>query len=60
MQTFHERKAKRAAYFFEYVYKNKLEPCTACNGSGCYDGSDCHGNSLPCAACNGTGKCRQR
>lgn len=60
MSTFHMRKAKRTAYFFNHVYKNKLVNCVACNGSGWYDNTDHHGNSIPCGGCEGTGKCRQR
>lgn len=59
MLNFHERKAKRAAYYFNHIYKNKLVSCAACGGSGWYDSSDEHGNSIPCGGCEGTGKRRQ-
>lgn len=59
VSSFHERKTKRTAYFFDHVYKKKLIICVACNGSGWYDNTDQYGNSIPCGSCEGTGKCRQ-
>lgn len=52
MNTFKERKQYRTDYYFKYVYRWKLRPCSACSGSGYYDN---HGNPK-CAGCNGTGK----
>lgn len=52
--NFHERKAKRKAYFDKYSGK-KLVTCIACNGSGRYD----HNGSPHCGACQGAGKVRE-
>jgi hypothetical protein len=57
MNTFHERKAERRAYFEKYVKGWKLERCIACNGSGYYD--HCiRGRTPECSSCDGTGKSR--
>lgn len=50
--NFRERKQARTEDYFKYVYKWKLRPCTACNGSGRYDS----GGSPRCQGCDGTGK----
>jgi len=55
-KSWRERKSERTAWFFTNIYKNKLELCIACNGSGCYDND----GSPPCGCCNGTGKSRER
>lgn len=54
--SFHERKRQRTEHYFKWVHKNKLETCTACNGSGYYD----HNGSPDCGCCDGTGKTRER
>ena len=54
--TWAARKKERSDYYKKYVYKWKLRPCTACNGSGHYD----HNDSPPCGSCNGTGKERYK
>ncbi len=57
--TWRERKDERTEHFFKYIYKNKLEVCGACNGSGYYD--NCIDGVIPkCGCCNGTGKTRER
>ena len=48
-------KIERTEHFFRNVYKNKLETCSACSGSGYYDTTD----SPACGACGGTGKERE-
>lgn len=50
--NFHERKAARTAYYFKFEYRWKKVKCTACNGSGYYDGPGQH----DCSGCDGTGK----
>ena len=60
MSSFEERKAQRKEHFDKFVYKKKLVKCGACNGSGYYDNTDRHGNSIKCGCCNGTGKERER
>jgi len=53
--NFKERKEYRTKTYFDNVYKHKLVPCTACNGSGYYD--NYINSRIPkCACCNGTGK----
>ena len=54
--TFHQRKVERTAWYFKYIYKNKLVKCTACDGSGKYDTMDKKGRTPNCGCCNGTGK----
>jgi DnaJ-class molecular chaperone len=50
--TFHERKARRAEWYFRFVYGWRTRVCSACAGSGYYD-SD---GSPRYSACDGTGK----
>lgn len=50
--NFRERKAARTAYYFRFVFGWRQRPCTACNGSGRYDGN----GSPKCGSCDGTGK----
>lgn len=52
MNTWGERKKERTEYYKSNVYKWKLKPCVACNGSGFYDNN----GGPKCGACNGTGK----
>ncbi|QZI93155.1 hypothetical protein SIPHO049v1_p0030 [Vibrio phage PS14A.1] len=54
--TFAERKAERTEHYFRHIFKNKMEVCTACSGSGYYD----HNGSPDCGACDGKGKVRER
>lgn len=49
--SWQERKNARIEYFKKYIWKWKLRPCVARNGSGRYDNN----GSPPCGACNGTG-----
>ncbi|EPQ2994515.1 hypothetical protein NRQ84_002136 [Acinetobacter baumannii] len=58
--VFKTRKAARTEHYFKHVYRNKLVPCTACNGSGWYDSCRPNGDSIPCGSCEGTGKERER
>jgi DnaJ-class molecular chaperone len=53
---FRERKAERTEYYKKYVHGVKLRDCTACSGSGRYDGN----GSPKCSSCEGTGKERFR
>lgn len=53
---FHQRKKERTAWYMKYVYRWKLRPCTACNGSGRYDNT----GSPKCSSCEGAGKERYR
>jgi DnaJ-class molecular chaperone len=50
--TFHSRKEARTEYYLKYVYGHKLVKCTACNGSGYYDGP----GQNDCGGCEGSGK----
>lgn len=43
-------KARRAYYYFKFVYGWKSRKCTACNGSGYYDND----GSPTCGGCDGT------
>lgn len=56
MMGWKSRKEERTEYYKKYVYKWKLRPCTACNGSGHYDSW----GAPPCGACEGTGKERYK
>lgn len=38
MSSYRERKAQRRDYYLRFVYGWKIRPCTACSGSGHYDG----------------------
>lgn len=49
---YHREKARRKAYYLNYVYGWRLRTCIACNGSGSYD----HKDSPKCSCCEGTGK----
>lgn len=55
---YRERKRLRTEWFFKYIFKKKLVPCTACNGSGYYDNT-VNGRTPKCSSCNGTGKERE-
>lgn len=52
MSTFHERKVARRDYFHRFINGWKQRPCTACAGSGHYDG----GSAPACGGCAGSGK----
>lgn len=56
MGTFHERKEDRKVYYERFIKGWKQRPCTACNGSGRYDGN----GSPRCGGCDGTGKERYK
>ena len=51
MSSYRERKAQRRDYYLRFVYGWKIRPCTACSGSGHYDGE----GAPPCGGCEGTG-----
>lgn len=59
MNDYKSRKEKRTRYFYEHIYKKKLVPCTACNGSGWYDNTRADGSSISCSSCDGKGKYRE-
>ncbi|CNL06608.1 Uncharacterised protein [Yersinia frederiksenii] len=50
--SFNKRKAQRTEHNLKFVYGWKQRPCTACAGSGHYDGE----GAPPCSACGGSGK----
>lgn len=55
---FHERKSSRRLHYETKIKGWKLRNCTACNGSGYYDGN---GDPAPkCSSCKGTGKERYK
>lgn len=53
-----ERKKARTEFFLKNIYKKKLIPCLACNGSGYYD-TTIRGKIPKCSSCKGTGKQRE-
>lgn len=57
--TWKQYKAIRKAYFYAYIFKNKLKVCVACNGTGQYDTTR-YGKIPKCGSCEGTGKVRER
>lgn len=59
MSDYQQRKADRRDYYLRHVHGWKLRPCSACSGSGYYDGGP-PDRSTPCGACEGTGKERYR
>lgn len=50
--TFKARKADRTEHYHTHIKGWRLQPCSACNGSGYYD----HTNNPECGACEGSGK----
>jgi len=56
ISDYHRRKQERKEYYLKYVYKYRLRPCIACNGTGYYDNI----GSPKCGCCNGTGKERYK
>ena len=54
---YRERKRIRTEWYMKYIYKNKMITCSACSGSGYYDGGY---NHPKCGSCQGKGKVFER
>lgn len=56
MTDYQARKRQRAIAYFRHRFGFRLERCTACNGSGHYDGP----GAPRCSACSGAGRTWKR
>ena len=57
--NFKDRKAARKEFYEKKIFRKRLVICTACSGSGYYDGLSVRGENIQCESCNGVGKVRE-